>query len=224
MNFLNLIKSFELIKKFFCLLFFGVLLFQFLGCATQKSAHDKIAIKPSDPPRQIVRLRAAVVGIDIVASTYGVKQLDRKAEDMLTTAFIKTRQFQMIDRKHIRKVINEQKFQVSGMVDPATAVRIGKILGAQVIVTGAITEMGCSATSFIAKVTTCRASMDLQLINVETAEIIVAETGEGTSKSVIHYDAQKALTQKDNELWVSEAVRSSSENAAYKIAQRVLNK
>jgi curli biogenesis system outer membrane secretion channel CsgG len=111
---------------------------------------------------------------------------------------------------------------MSGMVDTATAVKIGNILGVQAIVTGSITEMGCSAASFIAKMTTCRASMDVQVINVENAEIVSAETGEGTSKSVLHYDAQKALTQKDAELWVSEALRSASENAASKVAKKTL--
>jgi len=203
------------------LLFYGCCLINLHGCASSMQGTNAANRQQSETNlRKAPLLRMAVVGFDVTTSTYGLQMVDKKAEDMLTTALIKTGRFRMIDRKHIKKVIDEQKFQISGMVDTATAVKIGKLLGAQVIVTGSITEMGCSAASFIAKVTSCRASMDIQLINVETAEIIVAETGEGTSKSVIHYDAQKALAQKDNELWVSEAVRSASENAALKIAQR----
>ncbi|MCX5829260.1 MAG: hypothetical protein NTV58_14840 [Deltaproteobacteria bacterium] len=196
-----------------------VLLELFLGCTTVTKSNIQPNKSPTVQNGRTSKVRIAVVGFDVATSTYGIKHADRKAEDMLTTALIRTKQFQVVDRKRIQNVFDEQKFQMSGMVDTATAVKIGKILGVQAIVTGSITEMGCSAASFIAKMTTCRASMDVQVINVETAEIVSAETGEGTSKSVVHYDAQKALNQKDAELWVSEALRSASEDAASKIAK-----
>jgi curli biogenesis system outer membrane secretion channel CsgG len=197
----------------------------FAGCVSDTPIKNEVQKSPAVlVPQKVTKLRMAVVGFDVAASTYGLKQLDRKAEDMLTTALIKTKQFTMIDRKHIKKVIDEQAFQISGMVDTATAVKIGKILGAQAIVTGSITEMGCRAVSFIAKVTTCRASMDVQVISVETAEIIAAETGEGTSKAVIHYDARRALEEKDAELWVSESLRSAADDVAKKIVATILPK
>ena len=62
--------------------------------------------------------------------------------------------------------------------------------------------------------------MDVQLINVETAEIITSETGDGTSRAVIHHDAHQALASKDAELWVSEALRSASDDVARKIGKK----
>jgi len=195
-----------------------------LGCAHETKSSPKSSTMTAEKKLQVPRerankLRIAVVGFDVATSTYGVNQANRKAEDMITSALIRTKQFQVIDRRHIQKVLDELKLQMSGMVDMATAVRIGKILGVHAIVTGSITEMGCSAASFIAKVTTCRACIDVQVINVETAEIISAETGLGTSSAILHYDARKALAQKDAELWVSEALRSASEDAALKVAK-----
>ena len=61
--------------------------------------------------------------------------------------------------------------------------------------------------------------MDVQLINVETAEIIAAETGEGTSRAVIHHDGRQALMSKDPELWIGKALRSASHDVAVKIAK-----
>ena len=195
----------------------------FAGCASVTPIKNEVQKSPAVlVPQKVTKLRMAVVGFDVAASNYGLKQLDRKAEDMLTTALIKTKQFTMIDRKHIKKVIDEQAFQISGMVDTATAVKIGKILGAKAIVTGSITEMGCRAASFIAKITTCRVSIDVQVIDVETAEIIAAEAGGGTSRAVIHYDANQALASKDAELWVSEALRSAADDAAKKIVGSIL--
>lgn len=40
----------------------------------------------------------------------------------------------VVDRAHIKKVLAEQKLQVSGLVDEKTAVGVGKLLGAQVLV------------------------------------------------------------------------------------------
>jgi hypothetical protein len=48
----------------------------------------------------------------------------------------------LIDRSQLDKIRQEQKFQFSGEVDDAHAVSIGKIAGADVILTGAVTGTG----------------------------------------------------------------------------------
>lgn len=50
--------------------------------------------------------------------------------------------FRVIDRQQLEKVIAEQKLQMSGIVDNNSAVEIGKILGADGIMVGSITEYG----------------------------------------------------------------------------------
>ncbi|MDR2632549.1 MAG: CsgG/HfaB family protein [Treponema sp.] len=48
----------------------------------------------------------------------------------------------LIDRSQLDRIRNEQNFQLSGEVDDAQAVSIGKIAGANVILTGAVTGTG----------------------------------------------------------------------------------
>jgi curli biogenesis system outer membrane secretion channel CsgG len=168
-------------------------------------------------------MRIAVVGFDVYTETYGIQRIDSKVEEMLNTALLKTGYFNIVDRRHIKKVLEEQKFQYSGMVDAATAVKLGKILGAQAIVTGAVTEIGFSAVSFIVNIPSCRASIDIRVIDVETAKVITALTGEGRSSVTISGDVNTALRKKDSELWIGEALRNAVEDAARKITLNMAN-
>jgi len=44
----------------------------------------------------------------------------------------------VVDREHLQVILEEQKLQLSGVVDDATAVRVGEIAGAQAILTGTV--------------------------------------------------------------------------------------
>jgi curli biogenesis system outer membrane secretion channel CsgG len=50
--------------------------------------------------------------------------------------------FTLIDRSELDRIRREQAFQMSGEVDDTQAVSIGKIAGANVIITGAVTGTG----------------------------------------------------------------------------------
>ncbi|MDR1250560.1 MAG: CsgG/HfaB family protein, partial [Treponema sp.] len=50
--------------------------------------------------------------------------------------------FTLIDRSQLDRIRREQEYQMSGEVDDTQAVSIGKIAGANVILTGAVTGSG----------------------------------------------------------------------------------
>ncbi|WP_005035005.1 CsgG/HfaB family protein [Holophaga foetida] len=54
----------------------------------------------------------------------------------VTSAFLNTRRFTMVERSQLGAVLNEGKFQNSGLVDDATAVALGKQLGVKYVVVG----------------------------------------------------------------------------------------
>ncbi|HEX2091081.1 MAG TPA: CsgG/HfaB family protein [Longimicrobiaceae bacterium] len=60
---------------------------------------------------------------------------------MLTTEMTKNPRVQMVERDRLRELVEEQKLAVSGMVDPATAVRVGRLLGARYVVFGSYTDL-----------------------------------------------------------------------------------
>ena len=64
------------------------------------------------------------------------------AYDTLTVMFVNALKYEMVERARIDQIIQEQNFQMTGMVSDETAVSIGKFLGAQVIVIGDISGTG----------------------------------------------------------------------------------
>ena len=80
--------------------------------------------------------------------------------------FVNSNQYQIIDRNTINLVIEEQKFQLSDLVDAERTVRIGKLLGAQFIVAGNLTKIENLNT------------MSLRIIDVETGVIVSQVSGE----------------------------------------------
>ncbi|MCD6310123.1 MAG: hypothetical protein J7M18_05375 [Candidatus Eremiobacteraeota bacterium] len=135
------------------------------------------------------KLRIAVMDMETKA-----RGVDHRVGDVLSemviTALVKTGKYIVLERSEIHKVLREQDLGSSGAVTAETAVKAGKLLGAQVVVTGTITEYtwfssgggiiikGIGLGSKNAKLT-----IDLRLVDTTTGEIITAESASGTSTS-----------------------------------------
>lgn len=50
--------------------------------------------------------------------------------------------FRVIDRSNLNSLIKEHKLSATGMINPATAMKLGKIAGADALVTGTLTPIG----------------------------------------------------------------------------------
>jgi curli biogenesis system outer membrane secretion channel CsgG len=79
--------------------------------------------------------------IAIVGVTYGKDELARYVADELEYALVNNN-FIVTDRGTLDKIRQEQQMQLSGEVDDATAVSIGKFAGAQIVIVGTITGRG----------------------------------------------------------------------------------
>lgn len=111
------------------------------------------------------------------------------ASDMLTTALVKTKKYRCFERDKLNSIMKEQKLQMSGAVDPTTAVQVGKLIGVKYIITGAVTEYGVGTSDYGAGgyvdfgKKTYKAAVDVRAVNVETGEIIFADSGSGELRS-----------------------------------------
>ncbi len=105
--------------------------------------------------------------------------------EMITTAFIKSHYFEVIERSQIQKVMEEQQFSVSGSVDSDTAIELGRILGVQYLVVGSVARLGSlfeidvrfietkSGKGLIAESASCRGEEGLRpTLNSATDNII----------------------------------------------------
>src|SRR4051812_15754464 len=63
-------------------------------------------------------------------------------QDLLITDLASNAKVRLVDRSHLNEVLTEQNLAKNGQIDPTTAVRLGKILGAQYAVTGGFMSDG----------------------------------------------------------------------------------
>lgn len=83
--------------------------------------------------------------------------------ERITTELVKAKKFKVIERKEIEKVFEELKLQRSGAIDSDSAKEIGKMLGADWVVVGTLTELPDK-----------QLELNVRLVGVESAEIINA--------------------------------------------------
>jgi TolB-like protein len=83
--------------------------------------------------------------------------------DLLTMALQNQNRFQLTDRALMDRILEEQKLSLSKLIDKDAAVKIGRIISAQAIITGSIIE------------TRDGIEMVGRMIDTETSEIIATE-------------------------------------------------
>ena len=101
--------------------------------------------------------------------------------------------FTIVSRQDLDKVLKEQKIQNSGLIDPTTATEVGKLIGAQAIISGRTGEASTSDTKFYETRTKCNkngcweirvpctkrvAGLDaeIRMIDTQKGDIIYADT------------------------------------------------
>ena len=78
-----------------------------------------------------------------VAAIFGTNQdVGKGIADLLVEKLVKSGQYRVIERKAIDKIMAEQNFSNSDRADSTTAAKIGKLIGADAIIMGSITQFG----------------------------------------------------------------------------------
>jgi curli biogenesis system outer membrane secretion channel CsgG len=116
--------------------------------------------------------------------TYWGENLGRAVADELVTQLVKSGQFTMVERAQLDAILAEQQLGASGAIQPATAAKIGKILGVAAIVTGSITQFSVQRTSvgfrgIGGSYSNAESKLDVRLIDTTTAEIFAVAEGQG---------------------------------------------
>ncbi len=94
-------------------------------------------------------------------------------------SLLQTGKFTLIDRSIVDQLLDEQEFSYSGVVDQATAVQLGRLLGAEAVMTINITSL--AHDSFWDDEPDQRdASLHVKIISVETSEVLYTSAGQGS--------------------------------------------
>jgi len=94
---------------------------------------------------------------DGIKSVEGAMVSERLVETLTERGFVK-----LVERDMLNMVLEEQELSSSGLVDAASAVQIGKLIGARGVVMGTATEQGEHL------------EVHARLLSVETAEVVAA--------------------------------------------------
>lgn len=62
--------------------------------------------------------------------------------ERVATAISALEGVRLVDRTYLDRVLEEQRLSASGLVNPATAIQVGKLMGAAAILTGSVTDLG----------------------------------------------------------------------------------
>jgi curli biogenesis system outer membrane secretion channel CsgG len=130
--------------------------------------------------------RIAVKAFEFKAAR-GSREIGRGMSDMLADALFNSNRFIVLEREHIKEVIEEQDFGASGRVKKETAAPIGEIEGAELIIRGSVTEFesNCKggAVLIIAAKQAC-VTVNLRIVDAKTGRVVNATTVEGRSGTV----------------------------------------
>jgi curli biogenesis system outer membrane secretion channel CsgG len=125
------------------------------------------------------------------------EQIGDGMADMLTTELFHTNRFIVLEREQLGEVLTEQDLAASGRIKPGTEAAMGQIEGAELLVTGAITEFEPSAGGAGGGVLfgglpigvggggkKAHIAIDMRVIDAKTSRILAATTVEGSATDI----------------------------------------
>jgi len=124
----------------------------------------------AERPKVIIKgekIKVAVIEFQSLNEEAKKDNLGKIVSEILTTSFVNSESFKIIEREQLQKVTKEFELSQTGIIDTSSAKQIGKILGADAIVTGSVIKMGRNLR------------LDARIIDVASGIILTAEKSEG---------------------------------------------
>jgi TolB-like protein len=134
------------------------------ACASPAWAQGGLDQRVSELSQQIANKMSAkqkttVAVVEFTDLQGNVTDFGRFLAEELVTRLGDLEKFKVIERQLLNKIIAEQKLSLTGLVDPASAKQLGKILGVDAIVAGSVTNLAQSVR------------VNARLISTETGEV-----------------------------------------------------
>jgi TolB-like protein/TolA-binding protein len=115
------------------------------------------------------RTKIAVLDFQLQGMRQDSSDMGKIVAEWLITALVKEGRFDVIERRLLEKVLEEQRIGISGLVDENSASKLGKVLGAKIVITGSVMQFQNVM------------EVNARIIEVESSSIIAAENVKSTS-------------------------------------------
>ena len=112
----------------------------------RKRKKEVVVELPVLPPLVGPKKMIAVMDFENKAGAAANFKIGSGMAEMLTTSLINSGRFIVVERQAIQDVLAEQDFGASGRTAPEAAAKFGRILNAQIMVRGAVTEFAQSTS------------------------------------------------------------------------------
>lgn len=135
----------------------------------EKPVSESVSITDKALPAvdETKQLKVAVFTFDVSDSNN--QQLGLSLSEMLTTAMVQTRCFQIVERQQLNKLFQEQDLEMTDAIDQETAVEIGKFIGVDAVFVG-----HCWFTN-------SDVELDGRLVDIQSGKIITAANAQYNS-------------------------------------------
>ncbi|MDO8805702.1 MAG: CsgG/HfaB family protein [Elusimicrobiota bacterium] len=183
------------IKNNLLLLFLTVLL---VSCGGQKivakhDAFDKGKIEVTTEGKPEPHKSGIIIAILPFRNNSSDKNLDVAGStlaDLISAQMASKKGFKLVERQRIEEILSEMKLGPTGMIDPNTAIQVGKILGANVMAFGSFSTLGKKVL------------LTMRLVKVETGEIVGGVTERSDDISNLDILAENASIKLSNSLQI----------------------
>ena len=151
--------------------------------------------------------------------------LGRAAADELATQLVQTGKYTVIERAQLDAILQEQNLGASGAVTSATAAKVGKLLGVQLLLTGSITAFSIKRTSIGMRgiggsYSNAESKIDARLVNTDTGEVVIVAVGQGNKRMGGGYFKGVSAEQTFDQGAAQEALRPAVEQVVVKLAEQ----
>ncbi len=188
-----------------CVLVVGFLSVVPAGAQTAPATTAAVASIPAATPVHAGRRKRVVVFdfdyATVMASTQALfhtnVNVGKGISDLLVRNLVEDGTYSVIERKDLDRILNEQNFSNSDRANPNSAAKIGKLLGADAIIVGSVTQFGSETKDTTMgtgwsgvfgqmagvgkKKTKAVVVLDARVVDIDTAEIVGVATGKGES-------------------------------------------
>jgi len=107
--------------------------------------------------------KSRIAILDFETRSNDLEQVSEIVRERLTTYIVQTNRAEVIERRLLKKLLEEHQLEVSGIIDDETGNKIGKLLGVSAVITGTVSSLSGK-----------EAEVNARLVRVDTAKILSA--------------------------------------------------
>ncbi len=130
-------------------------------------AIDKPLRRPPPKPKPGPSPLVAVLALRNLSTTAKLDPMESGFAEVLQANLGALENVRLVERKKLYEILKEQKLTISGLVDPATVIKVGKLLGAERLIYGSFVQLNGNL------------HLNIRLADTTTSKILAAETAHG---------------------------------------------